>query len=61
MEMSDTTWRIFVPTVSLLLVGRHYDVQLGTKPWLMLAGFVAGTFIAAVLIRNQLKRGGATK
>lgn len=62
LDMADTTWRMFVPTIGLLLVGRHFDVQYGTKPWLMLAGAVLGSLVAAMLIRNQLKmkRGGAS-
>jgi F0F1-type ATP synthase assembly protein I len=59
LDMADTTWRMFVPTIGLLLVGRHFDIQLQTKPWLMLGGVVLGAAIAAMLIRNQFKRGGA--
>ena len=58
--MADTTWRLFIPTIGLLLVGRHFDVRFDTKPWLMLAGVVVGAVIAMLLIQNQLKRGGAT-
>lgn len=57
LDMADTTWRIFIPTVGLLLVGRYYDVRLNAKPWLMLLGAITGALIAAVLIRNQIKRG----
>ncbi len=57
-DMADTTWRLFVPTIGLLLVGRHYDGQFGTKPWLMLVGAAVGAIIAGLLVRSQLKRGG---
>jgi len=59
LDMADTTWRMFVPTIGLLLVGRHYDVKFGTKPWLMLAGVAVGALIAALLIRRQLVRPGS--
>lgn len=56
-DMADTTWRMFVPTVSLLLVGRYFDVRLSTKPWLMLAGAALGAVIAALLVKQQLLKG----
>lgn len=61
LDMADTTWRMFVPTIGLLLVGRHFDVKFSMKPWLMLAGVAVGALIAAVLIKNQMTRGGAAK
>lgn len=61
LDMADTTWRMFIPTIGLLLVGRHFDVEFNTKPWLMLAGVLVGAVIAAMLIRSQFKRGGAAR
>lgn len=58
LEMADTTWRMFMPTIGLLMVGRYLDRQFGTKPWLMLAGAVLGAMIAAMLIKRQLHRTG---
>ena len=55
-DMADTTWRMFVPIVGLLLVGRYLDVKWHTKPFLMLAGAAVGAVIAAVLIKAQLKQ-----
>ncbi len=57
LDMADTTWRMFVPTVGLLLVGRWFDTRYGFKPWLMLVGFSLGSLIAAMLIKRQLVRG----
>lgn len=57
MSMMDTTWRMFVPTVGLLLVGNALDEHFGTKPWLLLAGAIAGGAIAAILIKLQLAKG----
>ena len=56
LDMADTTWRMFVPTIGLLLVGRHYDLRFGTKPWLMLVGVAVGALLAALLIRRQMVR-----
>jgi F0F1-type ATP synthase assembly protein I len=55
--MADTTWRMFVPTIGLLLVGRWCDAQFHTKPWLMLAGAAVGGVIAALLVKRQLNKG----
>lgn len=60
-EMADTTWRMFVPTVGLLLIGRYFDVRYHMKPWLMLVGATFGALIAAQLIRKQLKKGRKIK
>ena len=54
-DMADTTWRVFVPTISLLLIGRFLDVRWGTKPWLMLVGTGLGALIAWRLVARQLK------
>jgi len=56
-SMADTTWRIFIPTIGLLLVGNSLDNTYGTKPWLMLGGAVIGGLIASWLVRRQLRIG----
>lgn len=55
-SMADTTWRMFAPTLPLIVLGNWLDSMYGTKPWLMLAGAVVGGAIAALLIRAQLRR-----
>lgn len=55
-DMADTTWRMFVPIVGLLLLGRYADNYTGTKPFLMLLGAIIGAGIAALLIKSQLTR-----
>lgn len=35
-----TTWRMFVPSIGLMLVGLWADLVLHTKPWLMVAGII---------------------
>jgi hypothetical protein len=54
--MGDTTWRMFVPTIGLMVLGLWADHVFGTKPWLMTLGLVVGTFLAGVLVKDQLKR-----
>lgn len=56
-SMADTTWRMFVPTIGLLLIGNALDEHWHTKPWLLLAGAVAGGIIAAYLVKLQLAKG----
>jgi hypothetical protein len=53
-DMADTTWRMFVPTVGLLLIGRAVDRHFGTKPWYMFAGITLGVVIATLLVKRQL-------
>ena len=55
-DMANTTWRMFVPIVGLLLFGRYLDTMTGTKPLLMLVGAACGTLVAALLIKSQLKK-----
>lgn len=52
----DTTWRMFVPVIGLAALGVWGDRSFDTKPWLTIAGLVAGTIIAALLIRQQLRK-----
>ena len=54
MTLLDTTWRMFVPSVGLTLLGVWADAQFGTKPWLMAAGVALGFAGAALLVRQQL-------
>lgn len=54
--MADTTWRMFAPTLPLIIVGDYFDKQLHSKPWLMLLGAIVGAVIAAWLIRAQLRK-----
>lgn len=56
-SMADTTWRMFVPTVGLLLVGNWLDGLYGSKPWLLLIGAFVGACISAYLIKRQLEKG----
>lgn len=57
LDMADTTWRMFIPTIGLLMLGRVLDARYGLKPWLMLVGVTLGATIAALLVKHQLTRG----
>ena len=56
-SMADTTWRMFVPVLGLLLIGNALDEQFHTKPWLLLLGAALGGCIAAFLIKQQIAKG----
>lgn len=53
--IGDTTWRMFVPTIGLTILGLVADKLLGTTPWLMAGGIILGALGATVLVRRQLK------
>lgn len=55
--IADTTWRMFVPIIGLLLVGRCIDQIYNSKPLGMIIGVVLGTLITGVLIARLLKKG----
>jgi hypothetical protein len=52
----DTTWRMFVPVLSLLAGGIWLDRTLGTKPIMTIVGLMIGVGVAGLLIRQQIKR-----
>lgn len=54
--VTDTTWRMFVPSVGFTLLGVWLDSIYGTKPWLMAIGVVLGFGFAVVLVRRQIDR-----
>lgn len=54
--IADTTWRMFVPTIGMTLIGLFCDTQLGTKPWLTIAGIILGVIVTAVLLWRQFKQ-----
>jgi len=54
--MVDTTWRMFVPIIGLLLLGLWADRSWGTAPWLTVTGMILGIALAALLVQRQIKR-----
>jgi hypothetical protein len=58
LTIADTTWRMFVPTVGGLLLGRMADEHWLLSPFGMIAGVVIGAVVTAVLIKRQLESKG---
>ena len=54
--MADTTWRMFVPIIGLMLLGLKVDTMIHSKPWATIIGLGLGVWLAAVLVRRQFKR-----
>jgi ATP synthase protein I len=54
--IGDTTWRMFIPTIGLTVLGLLADKQFHTTPWIMTLGIILGTLIAALLVRRQMKK-----
>lgn len=55
-DIADTTWRMFVPSVGLTMLGLYIDTQMSTAPIGMIVGIIIGASISAALIYRQLKR-----
>lgn len=58
--IADTTWRMFVPTIGLTILGVYLDNTISSKPWMTVLGIIIGTVIAGELIRRQLKANTTT-
>jgi hypothetical protein len=54
--IADTTWRMFIPTVGLTILGLLADKALKTTPWIMIVGIILGAYLAYVLVRRQIKK-----
>ena len=52
--IADTTWRMFVPIIGLMLLGLWIDKQFDTLPWALISLTIVGIVVAAELIRRQL-------
>lgn len=63
-EVSFSMWRfawdlgytLALPLVGGVLLGRWLDGQLGTSPWLLVAGLVLGIVVSSVAVVRQLNR-----
>lgn len=51
-----TTWRMFVPTIGLTLVGLSIDMMVGTRPWMTISGICLGFAGAFALVWLQIAR-----
>ena len=54
--IGDTTWRMFVPTIGLTILGLMADKSLNTTPWIMILGIITGAYLAYVLVKRQIKK-----
>ncbi len=45
---------IALPLVALTLLGRFLDATLGTSPWLLLAGSIAGIVVATMIVFRRI-------
>lgn len=56
LSIADTTWRMFLPIVGLLLLGRAADDAWHTGHLWMAIGTIVGIVISGLLIKQQLER-----
>lgn len=59
--IGDTTWRMFVPTVGMTILGLLADKWLHTTPWIMIGSIILGAYLAYVLVKRQVKKVQQTK
>lgn len=51
-----TTWRMFLPTISLTLLGLWLDNVSGMKMRWLLAGIISGAIISVILVVLQIAK-----
>ena len=56
MTIADTSWRMFVPSVGLTLLGVWLDKTYQTGPWLLFTGIILGLLLAILAVALQLKK-----
>lgn len=55
--IADTTWRMFIPTIGLTILGVYIDNQLHSVPVATGVGVILGSIFALVLVRKQIRNG----
>ena len=53
-DTGDTTWRMFVPSIGMTLLGVWLDTVFTTKPWLIIIGIIVGFAFAILLVKKQM-------
>jgi hypothetical protein len=56
LSIADTTWRMFIPVIGCLLLGRLADNYWHTKPLGMIIGIVLGCVITGLLIKRLFEK-----
>jgi len=51
-----TTWRMFLPTIGLTLLGLWLDNVSGMKMRWLLAGIISGAIISVILVALQIAK-----
>ena len=46
---------IAIPVVVFAMIGKHLDAVYGTRPYLLIAGFVLAAALTAVIIRKRAR------
>ncbi len=54
--MIGTMWRMFLPTISLTLLGLWLDNVSGMKMRWLLAGIISGAIISVILVALQIAK-----
>lgn len=54
--IADTTWRMFVPTIGLTVMGVILDNSFGMKPWCTIIGIIIGVGVSGLLVWRQLRQ-----
>ncbi|PID31482.1 hypothetical protein CR983_00830 [Candidatus Saccharibacteria bacterium] len=55
-DVADTTWRMFIPTIGMMVLGLAADMTYESTPMLTFAGVIVGAAIAVWLVWLQIKR-----
>lgn len=54
--IGETTWRMFTPVITLLVLGLWLDHKTGHKPWFSLGGVLIGFALAIALVALQYNK-----
>ena len=54
--IADVTWRLFVPTMALTLLGLYADTRLDLRPILTATGGILGFGLSAYLVYRQIMK-----
>lgn len=56
LDLLGTAWRIATPVLIFVAMGLFADRAWDTGPWLTLLGMVSGFGVAALLVKEQIKK-----